>query len=208
MRDLPIPFSKPMVRALFDGRKTQTRRVLTPLKREGGGYVMWPVYGHANGVLRRCGSGPLPDRAAPYAVGDRLWVREAWRADVPWDALPPRDITPGSLVLYEADAGKRGHLMTWGRYRHARFMPRWASRLTLLVTDVRVQRLQEISRDDAMEEGCRVSRSLSGPDPRDLFATLWDSLHGQGAWEENPWVCAISFDLRPDNIDRLEPAHA
>ena len=153
MTDRPIPFIAPMVCALYEGRKTQTRRLLKPLKSKGRGYVMWPVYECANSRLRRRGSSPLPDRAAPYAVGDRLWVREAWRADRSWDTRRPRDIISEARVFYEADVVEDAARLDWGRYRHARFMPRWASRLTLLVTEVRVQRLSEISDDDAIAEG-------------------------------------------------------
>ena len=159
MTDRGIIFSAPMVRALLDGRKTQTRRVLKPLRQsEGADYVMWPVYDYAARGFQRCGSSPLPDRAAPYAPGCRLWVREAWRyisgtGSHLWDGARQ----------YRADgAVKNGRWMTadeWGeidpanRWRSPIHMPRWASRLTLTVTDVRVQRLQEISEADARAEG-------------------------------------------------------
>lgn len=218
MRDRPIIFSAPMVRAMLDGRKTQTRRVLKPLKREGPGYVMWPVYGHANAGLRRCGSSPQPDRAAPYAAGDRLWVREAWQGLTFGDYRPTKT-QPCELRFAatdpcaDLDADTRGH-----PWRPSIHMPRWASRLTLLVTEVRVQLLQEISEADAKAEGvwCDtngwVDYLFPGtqccPTAAQSFSTLWDSLHGPGEWDVNPWVAAITFTIHPGNIDTLEPGHA
>lgn len=227
MTDRPIPFIAPMVCALHEGRKTQTRRLLKPLKSRGRGYVMWPVYECANSRLRRCGSSPLPDRAAPYTVGDRLWVREAWRVDRSWDTSRPRDIISEARVFYEADVVEDAARLDWGRYRHARFMPRWASRLTLLVTQVRVQRLEEISDDDAIAEGILKGEPLSwlpnskgnvwhsgveadlddpftwSRSPRQAFCDLWNSIHGEDAWWTNPWVCVATFTVHRCNIDHL-----
>lgn len=198
MTDKPIIFSAPMIRALREGWKTQTRRVLNP-------HPSPHVQVHRVGLAWEWRDGTRGGSVrVPYALGDRLWVREAWRADRSWGASPPRDISASARVMYEADAVGNGSRLVWGRHRHARFMPRWASRLTLLVTDVRVQRLQAISRGDAMEEGCPFANMASGPDPREWFAELWDSLHGQGAWDENPWVCAISFTVHHCNIDSAE----
>jgi hypothetical protein len=85
-------------------------------------------------------------------------------------------------------------------------MPRWASRITLTVTDVRVQRLQDISRGDAMDEGCPLPNMADGPDPRDWFADLWDSLNAKRApWDSNPWVAAYTFTVEQRNIDQQEP---
>lgn len=227
MRDLPIPFSAPMVRALLDGRKTQTRRVLKsqpiyhgpdlipslPARR---GYTFADYLSVNSLYIEAC---------TPYAAGDRLWVREAWRTMDGLDALSGAQIAANCHeagyprawcpIQYEADGARANWLgdphtfgTKPGRYRHARFMPRWASRLTLLVTYVRVQRLQEISRGDAMEEGCPFPNMAAGPDPRNWFAALWDSLHGNGAWHQNPWVCATTFTVHPANIDTLEAGHA
>lgn len=82
-------------------------------------------------------------------------------------------------------------------------MPRWASRLTLIVTDVRVQRLQDISRGDAMGEGCPFQNMADGDDPREWFRALWNSLHGPDAWDANPWVCALTFTVHRCNIDQM-----
>jgi hypothetical protein len=155
MADRPIIFSAPMVRALLSGRKTQTRRIPRLLKgcwiEDGQIWAMTPD-----------GPDTLP---LPYAPGDRLYVREAWRAERALDGQNATEIAEACLdagysriwapIFYEADARMVNfeNGMVAGRYRHARFMPRWASRLTLTVTEVRVQRLQDISEADARAEG-------------------------------------------------------
>lgn len=230
----PIPFSGPMVRALLDGRKTQTRRVVKlrghrTLSEFGpsdtNGYhwhfrdseKRWHDYRHDD-LLKRL----------PYQSGDRLWVREAWRTADAYDDLPPRDLSGESTVWYESD----GKIQAWGwtetgqsgRYRHARFMPRWASRLTLTVTDVRVQRLQDISEGDAIAEGiepysgidpdcCGYLNYLNNSEdgwwlaPIQSFRTLWNSINGPEAWDADPWVDAYTFTVHRCNIDELEAQH-
>lgn len=227
----PILFSASMVRALLAGRKTQTRRVLRPLRRFpehqqlrtdvlDGALWWW------NGVHDRVGvSAPLP-----YAPGDRLWVKEAWRAGARADTLKPSELSPvfwrhqNGGLWYEADGAEPAHPITpKGRYRHARFMPRWASRLTLTVTEVRVQRLQEISGEDCESEGL-VPYPMEGPggmaatgwhwlegkDPEQTFTAarlayraLWNTLHGPGAWDANPWVAAYTFTVERGNVDEV-----
>jgi len=172
--DRPIIFSAPMIRALLDGRKTQTRRVLKP---------------HGDTFS-----------APSYRRGDRLYVREAAHID-------------GTSVNYRADHPGDSAGLGWRPSIH---MPRWASRLTLTVTDVRVQQLQEISADDAVAEGCHFKRWITGEYPffdqgveadnRQLvrmYRDLWNSLHGTGAWDANPWVVAISFTVQRGNIDQI-----
>lgn len=209
-----IPFSAPMVRALLAGNKTQTRRAvkLQPDAVHGGepywfigGYRAW-TYRSTSDVLRK-GGDVLP---CPYGqAGDRLWVREAWRADVAHDALPPREIPPGSPVFMEASAlNWRGgpHDGTPGKLRPGMFMPRWASRITLQITDVRVERLQDISQAEALAEGVtpqwepgmsgRLMEALGGFSHRpaaSAYATLWEEINGAGSWESNAWVWAVGF---------------
>ncbi len=226
MADLPIPFSAPMVRALLDGRKTQTRRVLKPqpdaratfqgLERDGKAlFTIGCIYGK---------------RRLPYAPGDRLYVREAWRCEARYDDLAPRDIPSSAPIYYAADPDPRdSEPGCAGRYRHARFMPRWASRLTLTVTDVRVQRLADLTDEDAIAEGvtrCAWAEDMAGdgrhewhvpehkpgeypgltnayPSPVAAFWELWNSLHGEGAWERNDWVAAYTFTVQHGNIDQI-----
>lgn len=140
MTDRPIIFSGPMVRALLEGRKTQTRRVLRPQPPEGLMPECMAVAGEAQPI------------GAGYARGDRLWVREAWCVDddnhhhyKASSYVPPR---VGAMATSRGESGQ-----SLARWRSPIHMPRWASRLTLVVTDVRVQRLQEISEADALAEG-------------------------------------------------------
>ena len=193
-----ILFSAPMVRALLAGTKTQTRRVMEPDGRFRLGLVC-PL----DGGPARCPHG---------APGDRLWVREAWRADSDHDDKPPRDIAEGAHVWYEADSGLpaiRG-LSRQGRLRPGMFMPRWASRISLQITDVRVERLQDISAADCWAEGipgqpppgvyieslgeiARWSDGVVREHPQPAYRALWEYLNGPGSWEANPWVWAVSF---------------
>jgi hypothetical protein len=188
MADRPIIFSGPMVRALIKGRKTQTRRAL-----KGKSGVL-----AARSVMRQGlhWMGLEYDRAwplrLPYAPGDRLWVREAI----------DKVSEPGN-VFYRADyEAEYGEAPPRG-WRPSIHMPRWASRLTLAVTDVRVQRLQEISEADARAEGVDISQQAQwgGLTHRFPFECLWNSLHGPDAWDANPWVCALTFTVERRNID-------
>lgn len=189
MSDKPIIFRPDMISALLDGRKTQTRRALK---------------------YDKCGA-PI----MPVVEGDRLWVKEAWRASPAYDDLRPSDMGGDESIFYEADEtweswgwGDTG-CISGGRYRHARFMPRWASRLTLVVTDVRVQRVQDISEADAAQEGMwwPGAQYLSDhPNATSRFISTWNSIHGPDAWDQNPWVAAISFTVHKCNIDQMEGA--
>lgn len=172
MTDRPIIFSAPMVRALLDGRKTQTRRKFE-LPANSGRMKL-----SATPNIREC----------KWQRGDRLWVREAHAFD-------------SVLVRYYAT----DDVHDLRKKRSPIHMPRWASRLTLLVTDVRVQRLQEISRGDAMEEGCPFANMADGPNPRDWYRDIWNSIHGPDAWDANPWVAALTFTVHRQNIGQMEP---
>jgi hypothetical protein len=116
------------------------------------------------------------------------------------------DVPRGPVV----PESEREKLDRWldGRGRPSIHMPRWASRLTLDVSAVRVQRLQEISSADAIAEGIPAPANSSTidcetPDPRDAFRSLWESIHGKGAWEANPWIAAVSFSVHQINVDQL-----
>jgi hypothetical protein len=207
MKERPIPFSAPMVRAVLDGTKTQTRRIV---RHQYGGAPR--IVGDGVAFLdagRRTG----PDQLCPYGVsGDRLWVREAWRASAQHNDLAPREIPVGDGIEYHAD-DKPDYLL--GRYRHARFMMRWMSRITLEITAVRVERLQDISEEGAIAEGVEregiyfksYEKILVGPhkgkphphsvapnrSPLTSYRELWESINGAGAWAANPWVWVIEF---------------
>jgi hypothetical protein len=217
MADRPIIFSAPMIRALLDGRKTQTRRVAKitavmgnkvavdhPDERlielEPGEFRHGVCHYESTGAL----SGPYP---LPAAVGDRLYVREAW---APLDACTHND--PGAQALADRGFYRADHPVDCGdvsRWRPSIHMPRWASRLTLIVTDVRVQRLQDISEVDAKAEGAAPKlpdqpKVIPGMDGHlGDFRDLWNSLHGPDAWDANPWVCALTFTVHRGNIDQI-----
>ena len=204
MKDRPIIMIGESVRAILAGTKTQTRRVVRgPVDFVGGqgqrddltcwGYWVDDMYGRwavlARGLDQHHAHG-LVSMPCPFGVpGGRLWVRETWRQ------------SPGSMsVHYRADSDE----VAGGPWRSAIHMPRWASRLTLEVTDVRVQRLQEISEEDARAEGVpRLQRDA--PDSpwsegpawfRMGFRDAWDALNGKRApWSSNPFVWAPTFKV-------------
>jgi len=211
--------SAAMVRALLDGRKTQTRRVLKP--------QLVPCLSWSDPP-----PGTYPSAAGwsriPYAPGDRLYVQEDWCTIKSLDDQAPSDMRKSCLdagypsawapIEYLAD-GTRDNWKNgdeFGRRRWSRHMLRELSRLTLTITEVRVQRLQEISGRDMLAEGVRCQgchdvgtgdfsacRDGGCFEQRGDFVHLWDSLHGLGAWAMNPWVCALTFVVHRKNIDRL-----
>lgn len=221
MTDRPIIFSGPMVAALIAGRKTQTRRVLRPQPLSGGFWRDKPrtePCGWTQEQWDQIYSGEFPDgsrcaQSFPYAAGDTLWVREAWRVGLAYEDLRPAEMSGEEIVDWLA--GSITAAWSMGRKRSPIHMPRWASRLTLTVSDVRVQRLQEISDADAIAEGVQPfgegTASVQTKDgvtystPRSCFAVLWESIHGKDAWAANPWVAALTFSVERRNIDAVAP---
>lgn len=200
MRERPIIFSGPMVRAVVAGTKTQMRRamrhqpervlapgvgpVLAIQKLRGGGRWLWPS-ARAE-VLAQCPFGQ---------PGDLLWVREAWAAPHAYDHLPPR-LIPRDARIHYAATEDRGGLLS----RPSIHMPRWGSRITLEITNVRVERLQDISEDDAAAEGARFElrdidsvRLGAVASHRAGFERLWQSIHGINSWHVNPFVWVVEF---------------
>ena len=179
MRERPILFSGPMVRAILEGRKTQTRRVVKPQPVTVGDKV--------EAVMR-------------YRIGDRLWVRETWCAGYKYEDDCPVLDENGEMVeavFYRATEPELrwyedGHEVNppWKPSIH---MPRTASRITLEITAVRVERLQDISRGDCMAEGCPFPNLASQTDPVGWYADLWRTLNGPESWQANPWVWVIEF---------------
>ena len=201
MTDRPILFSAPMVRALLAGTKMQTRRVLKPLPRR-------TIFFDPKTAGKDQFQGP---RIQP---GDRLWVRETGN----WRGPMKNQIGAGSIsfTFYAADSARGRSEFFDDKNKPGIFMPRWASRLTLYVTDVRVERLNSISEADARAEGVvqrpdgwftviDAQRGLTGAATHavDAYAMLWDSINGLGSWAQNPWVAAYTFAVRAGNIDSL-----
>ena len=195
-RERPIIFSGPMVRAILEDRKTQTRRVIKPQ----------PTHFHD------FGNGRLPCKSdmtktpscadeipCPYGQPrDRLWVRETWK--------PHIQTSIHSTAIYKADYALSGGPGPW---KPSIFMPRWASRLTLEIAGIRVERVQEITEKDAVAEGIIVQPGhlwwpLGSKEPmkqythRQAFSALWDSINAKRGfgWDKNPWVWVIEFRKR------------
>ena len=210
MADRPIIFSAPMIRALLDGRKSMTRRIMKPQPGE-----LDRPFCHADGswhVTDSCG-GHMSPLHVPYAVGDRLWCREGFSYGWPVEGnhqLP--ECNQEHAITYRAEGNQP---FGGGRWHSPIHMPRWASRLTLTVTDVRVERLHSITEADAVAEGVcetafweRAEHKVSAGAPwsvdRLAFADLWNILHSPEAWALNPWVCALTFTVHRQNIDQME----
>lgn len=206
MKERGILFSARMVRAILAGKKTQTRRVIPA------------------SIVEFCADAPGPGALLSFGVrkygfpGDRLWIRETWRAverksdsvdgilftadDTFIPIEPTKDAAEKWVEAY--DNGRHG-----GNWRPSIFMPRWASRITLEVTGVRVERLQEISGDDAVAEGIDPNPHRCGCESCsrtmemcpamatgciEEYATLWESINGKRAgWDSNPWVWCVTF---------------
>lgn len=219
MADRPIIFSGPMVRALIAGTKTQTRRIIQNVRPDNCISLKKPSKTKA-GTSTHVMDAPKYPRLLPVPaqIGGRLWVREAIQFDKQMDAIAPAQMSKYEPRVYLAD----NHLyepaslmLARGNVRPSIHMPRWASRLTLTVTDVRVQRLQDISAADSIAEGvqCDTCKAMhhSQCHGKGCFASvaafraLWNSLHGPDAWDANPWVVALTFTVHHGNIDAVKP---
>ena len=196
----PILFSAPMVRAILAGTKTQTRRIWKMPR----GCSWYDGHGGEAAGMVQDDEGPawwhVSEQRCPYGKpGDRLWVREAWRTEPALDPCPPREIAMvGAPVQYEA--GPHAEVLG-GKLRPGMFMPRGLARITLVVTSVRVERLQDISRGDAMAEGCPFPNMANATSPRDWYAALWEQINGGGSWDANPWVWVVEFRKTPNPAD-------
>lgn len=197
MTSKPMLFSSAMVRALLAGTKTQTRR---PVK--------WPTWlddhefaGAAFNVSSRSviehNSGKR--FVCPHPVGSQIWVRETWAVSADLDRYAPSKLPCGCLTMV-AYLASDPDTIGRGRVRQSIHMPRWASRITLEVTGVRVELLQDISEADALAEGVRHwgETWIGVPVPDDCackaYSELWDSINGKNApWDNNPWVWCYTF---------------
>lgn len=205
MKERPILFNGEMVRAILDGRKTQTRRPVKPQPVKYGDDGAWIHPATESEPQWAAHLGDAIKWACPFGqVGDRLWVRETWAHDAPsLEECRSRfeDFFPSSLPYgpyFRADSVHEGTGLRWRPSIH---MPRWACRIVLEITDVRVERVQEISKDDAVAEGCDESKSEQAKTcgyflkPTPKFITVWNSCYsarGLG-WNENPLVWVIDF---------------
>ena len=184
----PILFSGEMVRAILDGRKTQTRRVIKPQPSAGVRRSVFVLSGLEDGHGRelRC----------PYGrPGDTLWVRETWASHKYMDDTKPSEFTVGAQMLpvwYRADNVQSDER---GKWRPSIFMPRWASRITLRFVDVRVETLWDMTVSKMIAEGVAEIEN-NDKHPLTPFITLWDSINADRgyAWYTNPWVWVVEFE--------------
>ncbi len=214
MTELPILFSAPMVRALLAGTKTQTRRALKSQPPEDHSRLVCGPYSPT--VIDRHGEeqpgaevfGVTTDDGdwglrCPYGgPGDRLWVRETWATRQGCEAGSDK---AKHYTMYRASGGDPADPMNWhdygGKWRSPIFMPRWASRLTIEVVGVRVERVQDISETDAIAEGVTKidpaawvgTKGNFYSDPRLAYRDLYESINGAGSWDKNPYVWVVEF---------------
>jgi len=227
VKERPILFSAPMVRAILDGRKTVTRRPVKgwqiPIEDTSvaaGERHRWmaiaqrdPRYGFGVFGATEAECAKELEEFAPCAYGrrgERLWVREAWATDAQVDSIAPRDLSQREPILYPADGSIRQtgcSMITQGRGRPSIHMPRWASRILLEITDLRVERLQDISDAEIEREGidldvladgqdrydmCHAGSGAEGrPTLRTAWRHLWEVTGGD--WAANPWVWVVEF---------------
>jgi len=241
MKERPILFNTEMVKAILEGRKTQTRRVLDNTHPVVTGFVPNGEHGYWKGTAKSeqvieqyITTFPFTIKCPFGVVGDRLWVREAFMPDpsadsdhwndedslhtyYSWDGCGskvselPKALKTNKHVFYKAEANHPELSLWTPNYR----MPRWASRILLEITGVRVERLSNISRSDAVDEGIETFKIDCGRDglktaykdytshnnaitrnnPIDSFRTLWESVNGADSWDKNPWVWVIDFKV-------------
>ena len=217
MKSYPIIFSGPMVRALLDGRKVQTRRLAWKDGAQGCDHEYCPEHKPS----------PWQRRYERWLEGERPWlyVRETWGV---WQR---GDATPGGkpydpYILHAATDSKPDDIPEWAIVEPFRWCPsihmkKRDSRLSLQVTDMRRERLQDISEEDAKAEG--IINGVEHPNirdpgnwwsagpgstafsvsPRPAFEDLWTSIHGPGSWQANPEIVCVSFEVHRQNIERI-----
>jgi hypothetical protein len=197
MKERPVIFNGEMVRAILDGRKTQTRRAISDrhLHLIDVASQVGECYPLESGVDHENSQSYYREHCPFGQVGDRLWVRETFAAfDADWKHPgKPHDLKDGPWpnVVYPASVAK----IPDGTCRPSIHMPRWASRILLEITAVRVERLSGISESDARAEGYPVEREVDGGayDPWLWFRELWDGIYPDNSFKVNPWVWVIEF---------------
>ena len=199
MKFIPILFSTPMVQAIIEGRKTMTRRVMKPSLIESDNCFHW------NRWINQPFNNP---ECSPYGkVGDVLWVRETFVDVVVSDGK--------EVFIYKADDDfYKDTIINWKGWKPSLFMPKAACRIFLKITEIRVERLQDITNEDSLKEGIEIGETVKSPlsdnnlqtyknylsdefkwyAPKLSFNTLWKSINGKDSWEANPWVWVICFE--------------
>lgn len=214
MKTIPMIFNTEMVKALLDGRKTVTRRPMKPQPEDSSlGYDWWPSNKHGS-MIQVSGLGEVTceyklgfiedfiKEACPFGnVGDLIWVRETFRLYSNTDECGCCDCClcpPNGTPLYYAthDDGE-------SKWKPSIHMPRWASRLTLRITDVRIERVQDITEEQAKAEGVNpiISQWIVPESFVAGFGTVWNSIYSN--WDKNPCVWVIEFEVIHKNVDEV-----
>ncbi|WP_150428839.1 hypothetical protein [Dechloromonas sp. CZR5] len=195
MKERPILFSGPMVRAILAGRKTQTRRVAIKTSQPDNVYITDFDAEQSMIEIENKHLGARYWKQCPYGQpGDRLWVREnGWERPERTAKMMREGADTWPQYTYAADNWSnqdRADFKAWGfRNRPSIHMPRWASRILLEIVDIRIEKLQDISEADAEAEGPPKNFNLW----RDNFCALWQQINGGGSWDTNPWVWVVEF---------------
>ncbi|WP_392739075.1 hypothetical protein AB3M75_16790 [Serratia ureilytica] len=203
MKERPVIFNGEMVRAILDGRKTQTRRVIANVGSDNCIPLQKPTK-TKDGIFTHVMDAPGHGLCPFGQVGDRLWVREAYQGPLfNFDQMETyledtSKFERPEFCEYRADGGKTPEYydaddnLRYG-WKPSIHMPRWASRITLEITAVRVERLNDISEEDARAEGAPTELCIIGEKHYMGFRTLWKSIYGEESWSANPWVWVIEF---------------
>jgi hypothetical protein len=195
IKERPILFSGEMVRAIIEGRKTQTRRVIKKTVDFTSQDKLPKNWIWAKHMLPDEDAEFIGVPACPYGqVGDKLWVRETWDVRFLEGVSEKQLCFRADMTSINCPDNFKGELNY--NWRPSIFMPRWASRILLEVVSIRVERLQDISEEDAIAEG--ISKNMFPIDglyfASQLFAELWNEINGKKhPWESNPWVWVVEF---------------
>jgi len=213
IKERPIIFKPEMVQAILDGRKTVTRRIVKHKELVnhknfwsyvGPKWEEYEFYNHRNSYHQtfKC----------PFGVpGDRLWVREAWKTLVIRDELKPSELPIPSESRYSpieylaggTNIDYANSLADLGKYRHARFMCRWMSRINLEVVSVGVEKIQSITKGDCIAEGMTGLEDVHAG-WHQSYAELWNSINGPDSWDINPWVWRVEFKKLSGQISHVD----
>jgi hypothetical protein len=218
MKEKPILFSGDMIRAILDGSKTQTRRIVNPPLMNVWGQGVPNSHPNHYCVHARIASYGEPDEWVKCRYGkpgDQLWVRETWATPDNYNHLKPSDLIP-MPVAYRAT---EEYPLYYTKWRPSIFMPRWASRITLEIESIDVEQVQCISEFDALAEGIMTWNDPEGANyldysdelpfgcdnARHSFQTLWDSINAKRgySWDSNPWVWVVKFAIKGRNSAQL-----
>lgn len=204
MKSTPLLFKDLMVCALLNGSKTQTRRLVDV---PSDGYHKFTY----DGLFRdlECdyfvrfsasenGGFISEDIYCPYGkVVDQIWVKETWRTLEAFDHIKPSDLSDDVWIEYAAGGNNQNAHSIHGmskKWRSPLFMQKRFSRITLEITGIRVERLNDISEADAIAEGCLPDEARHWG-ARDVYSALWESINGVCSWADNPWVWVIEFEV-------------